>query len=156
MMRANTCRNHFGGQAAAAAVKVLHLTPSSASCVCKVNRSATGNEFKINRFAISYNLCCDAMDLINVSFGLQLLLFTSMCFASSLFAVFFSFRLWYKHQITNPQQQERSDAIILVFEQLFWSTYYYAVVVAIIAVASSLTNMVRQSMSHVQFILSCP
>lgn len=87
-----------------------------------------------------YYLCCDAMDLINVCFGVQVLLFTCMTYVHSIFAIFATFRLWY----SAPDTQEG----IMVFKQLLWTSYYYVFVLAVIAVASSLTNQVGSVSGH--------
>lgn len=90
----------------------------------------------INRCAILYNLCCDAMDLVNLCFGVQILLFICMSYVYSIFAEFALFRLWY----SAPYDDNNT---IIVVKQLMWTLYYFIFVLAIIALASSITNTVE-------------
>lgn len=161
-MSVNIYRKHFRTHSSSwerESVKVVHLTAGSSRAGAEyyrgrgVNTRATGNEFIINRFAILYNLCCDSMDLINACFGVQLLLFTCVCFVYQIFSIFAMFHLWYQPPppaaaATGSEavvDTSLGSAAIIVFEQLLWSAYYYSVVIAIISVASSLTNTVSNT-----------
>lgn len=92
------------------------------------------------------------MDLINACFGVQLLLFTCVCFVYQIFSIFAMFHLWYQPPPAAAATGSEAvvdtslgSAAIIVFEQLLWSAYYYSVVIAIISVASSLTNTVSNT-----------